>query len=118
MLEQPLTQSPQPHTRALEQLEPFVPPPPHIGASSDPPCLSTLIGAEAASPYPLPSDIGAFSNPPFLPPPFQVLEQLDPDSDGKIQLSDLRHLIFEMELRDVEDSIIKKQEAEAAPRPP
>jgi hypothetical protein len=47
-----------------------------------------------------------------------VLEQLDPDSDGKIQLSDLRHLIFEMELRDVEDSIIKKQEAEAAPRPP
>jgi len=43
----------------------------------------------------------------------QVLEQLDPDSDGKIQLSDLRTLMFEMELRDVEDDLIRKQQAEA-----
>ncbi|EOD21372.1 hypothetical protein EMIHUDRAFT_444486 [Emiliania huxleyi CCMP1516] len=43
----------------------------------------------------------------------QVLEQLDPDSDGKIQLADLRQLISEMELRDEDPPAEKKSSSSA-----
>jgi len=42
-----------------------------------------------------------------------VLEQLDPDSDGKIQLADLRQLISEMELRDEDPPAEKKSSSSA-----
>ena len=39
-----------------------------------------------------------------------MLEQLDPDADGKINVSDLSRLIVEMEMRDVrEESTAPKQ---------
>lgn len=33
----------------------------------------------------------------------QVLEQLDPDSDGRISLKDIRRVVNEMELNDEDD---------------
>ena len=47
----------------------------------------------------------------------QVMESLDPDSDGKIQVSDLRRLISELDLRD-EEGNDEDSYSEAPPPPP